>query len=164
MKKGFVFGLILTLFVATGAIAGPAHLGGTHNLEGTTWYGKGRAISPPAPFNTNVDPHIYEDISICGTIDVQDGSLVYGTFAFDIPDEGPQSATVTGHVSFGGRIQAIMSLPELGEAPIGIGIIDANLIRNTIVGVARDFTDGSTTYFRVRRVEVCPLDGETTGD
>jgi hypothetical protein len=157
MKKGFVFALLLTVFVVNVGFAGSA------DLEGS-WTGTGEAVVPFNPFDpVGSGPTFLPNIVLCGEIIEQDGSLLWGVFVFLIPDpdenEDPiqVEAFVTGNVSTNKRIQAIISNPSLPELPIGTGIIDGKWNGKTISGVARDFTDGSTTYFEVKRGE-CPIE------
>lgn len=159
MKKGFVFALVLTVFVVNIGFAASA------DLEGS-WTGTGTAVVPFNPFNSAPVPTFLPNILLCGDIIEQDGSLLYGVFVFGIPDPDENEldieveAFVTGNITKDKRIQAIISNPSfLPTLPIGTGIIDGKWSGKTITGVARDFTDGSTTYFEVKRGE-CPINGD----
>jgi len=59
---------------------------------------------------------------------------------------GEQSVDVTGSIATKKTIQAIMSI-----GGVGIGIIDAKWKGKTMIGVARHFSDGSTTYFTPKK-------------
>lgn len=137
MKKRFLLALLFAFFVVNGAIAGSGSLVGD-------WEGDARAILP--------DGTIIEDIELEGTIDDVDGGLFSGDFVFTLPGSDPVTAFATGYIK-AQKIEGIMSI-DSEESPSGfqgIGFFNAKLKGKKMVGVVRDLSDGSTTYFSAKR-------------
>ncbi|MGA7878907.1 MAG: hypothetical protein WCA08_24825 [Desulfoferrobacter sp.] len=107
------------------------------NLVGT-WSGTGKTILP----NGDLIPEYP------GSADFthQSGSLFRGTYEV----MGAQ-AIMTGYVSSDKSIHATLSV-QVGESIQTVGVMDGKWeSENQIAGIARDFTDGSTSYFTVQR-------------
>jgi len=103
-----------------------------------TWSGTGTGILP----NGDVIPE-YSGIA---NITYHSGGLVRGIFEA----MGAQSI-VTGYISADKSIYATVSV-QIDESYQTIGVIDAKWeSENQISGIARYFTDGSTSYFAMQR-------------
>jgi hypothetical protein len=135
MRKGLLLAVFFAVFVVNGAIAGSGSLVGD-------WVGDATAILP--------DGTIIEDIELEGTMDDVEGGLFSGVFTFKLPGEDPVTAFATGYIR-AQKIQGTMSYEVSADVFQGIGFFNANLKGKKMVGVVRDLSDGSTTYFTAKR-------------
>lgn len=138
MKKRLLIALLFAFFIVNGAIAGSGSLVGD-------WEGKARAILP--------DGTIIENIVFEGTVDGVDGGLFSGVFIFTLPPSagGDEiTADFTGYIR-AQKIQGVISSEESPSALVGSGLFNAELKGKKMVGIVRDLTDGSTTYFTAKK-------------
>ena len=149
MKNGLILGFVLTFFIASIAIAGPADLTGT-------W--SGNATSKVCCFDEENEELNCEDLTIFATATiVQDGNLFYGTFEAENyvhPCWGSiegQQAVLTGTISVDKKITGVIGVPTTDYpfpelTPIqGIGVFEGKWSGKKMKAVLRDFSDGSTT-------------------
>jgi hypothetical protein len=140
MKRRLLLALIFAFFVVNGAIAGSGSLVGD-------WKGEARAILP--------NGMIIEGIDLEGTLDELDGGLFSGEFTFTLPAEPgeiPETVTAfaTGYIK-AQKLQGIMSYEAAEDVFQGVGFFNGKLKGKKMVGVVRDLSDGSTTYFTAER-------------
>jgi hypothetical protein len=141
MKKRLLLAVLFALFIVNGAIAGSGSLAGD-------WEGEARAILPNGT--------IIEGIDLEGTLDESDGGLFSGIFTFILlaePGETPETVTAfaTGYIK-AQKIQGIMSYELAPDVFQGIGFFNAKLKGKKMVGIVRDLSDGSTSYFTAKRI------------
>ena len=119
MKKIMLIAALIALFVVNGAIAGSGSLLGD-------WKGTARAIMPEELDSTGTA--IISDIELEGTIDELEGGLFRGSFTFNVPGLGSQSAFATGYIK-GQKIEGIMSVyADTPSGYQGIGLFNAKFI------------------------------------
>jgi hypothetical protein len=135
MKRRLLLTLIFAFFIVNGAIAGSGSLVGD-------WEGEARAILP--------DGTIIYEIELEGTLDDVEGGLFSGEFTFTLPGEDPVTAFATGYIK-AQKIQGVMSYEMAPGVFQGIGFFNGKLKGKKMVGVVRDLSDGSTTYFTAKR-------------
>jgi hypothetical protein len=135
MKKILFLAVLFAIFIVNGAIAGSASLVGD-------WEGDATAILP--------DGTIINDIELEGTLDDVEGGLFSGEFTFTLPSEDPVTAFATGYIK-AQKIQGVMSYEMAPGVYQGIGFFNGKLKGKKMVGVVRDLSDGSTTYFTAKR-------------
>jgi hypothetical protein len=138
MKNGLILGFVLTFFIASIAIAGPADLTGTWSGEATS------IVCCPAGDCSTVTTEATATI-------VQDGNLFYGTFEaedYEHPCWGPivaQQAVLTGTISVDKKISGVVGIPGDIENIQGIGLFEGKWSGKKMKAVLRDLSDGSTT-------------------
>ena len=141
MRIALIPCFVVTFFIASIAVAGPANLTGT-------WSGTATSIVC-CPDEAEVN---CETLTIgASAIIVQDGNLFYGTFEaedYEHPCWGPiedQQAVLTGTISVDNKITGVIGYP-MNEINIsGIGVFEAKWNGNNMEAVLRDLSDGSTT-------------------
>jgi hypothetical protein len=137
MKRGLLFAIFLILFAVNGALAGSA------SLEGC-WDGEARAILP--------DGSTLVGIPLQGEVYEVDDGLFSASFTFKLPD-GDHTAYATGSI-VAQKIDGIMSIDaQTISGYQGIALFEAKLIGKKLVGILRDFSDGSTSFFSAKRID-----------
>jgi len=135
MKKLVCLAVLFAFLTVSGAYAEFPDLVGT-------WKGKADAILP--------DGTVLMGLSITADITSQTDGLFTGTFTMRIPGLGITVLSGTGYVSEDNMLKGIWSFQG-----VGIGFIEATVTitatRMVMEGVARDISDGSTTYIKVKK-------------
>ena len=141
MRNGLILGFVLTFFIGSIAIAGPADLTGT-------WSGNATSIVC-CPVGEGI---VCETVTVGATVYiVQDGNLFYGTFEagdYEHPCWGPitgQQAVLTGTISVDKKISGAIGSPVTENTIQGIGVFEGEWSGKKMKAVLRDLSDGSTT-------------------
>ena len=138
MRNGLILGLVLTFFIGSVAMAGPADLTGTWSGEATS------IVCCP-------DENCSTVITEATATIVQDGNLFYGSFEaedYEHPCWGTitgQQAVLTGTISVDKKISGVVGIPgDIGNIQ-GIGLFEGKWSGTKMKAVLRDLSDGSTT-------------------
>ena len=138
MRNGLILGFVLTFFIGSLAIAGPADLTGTWSGQATS------IVCCPAGSCSSVT------VEATATI-VQDGNLFSGMFQAEEyvhPCWGPiegQQAVLTGTISVDKKISGVVGIPGEMDNIQGIGLFEGKWSGKKMKAVLRDLSDGSTT-------------------
>ncbi len=137
MKKAAGFGLVVLFFLVSFAFAEYPDLVGT-------WRGDGTAILP--------DGTVIDGLYMVAEITYQAGGLFYAEFRVTVPGLGRTYFSGTGYIGEDNKLRAIWSIEGMV-----IGVADSTLdtsgSKPVLVGSALDFSDGSTSYFKIKKMK-----------